>query len=364
MLVPRMSKDLTSRVVSPRDLTPDELSTWDDLCTSQSRYQSPFFSPHFARALASVREGVSVCVMRREGRPVGFLPFQYATRWHRLLGSAEPIGEPMNDYFGLIAEESMRTSVQQILQLTGLSHLGFTHLEEEQLSMGLEAERPEAGLRIQLPGLESTHWEQLRRSDKKLVEDTERRQRKLEAKYGPLSFRFSAADSETLGLLIEMKRRQYQSTNVDDVFKQEWRRRLLQVLAETKHATCTGVLSVLYAGETWVASHFGLRSASTLHYWFPVYNPALREFAPGRVLLKHVCNAGPGEGIRCIDRGAGDTQAKREIANERHFFYRGAWFRPGSRSTIVRAMSSVQWRLDGIAAAKENQRAASEERAQ
>jgi CelD/BcsL family acetyltransferase involved in cellulose biosynthesis len=247
----------------------------------------------------------------------------------------------LNDYFGLIAEPDIRVSAQELLGHSGLSYLGFTHLEESQLSLGLQGVQPQVGLRIQL-----SSERVLGGAKKSFVEDTARRQKKLEAAHGQLRFCFSETEwAAPLRHLIEMKRQQYRETKAADPLAPEWSRALLKVLAGTRHEVCSGVLSTLYAGDTWVASHFGLRSGNLLHYWFPVYNPDLREFAPGRLLLKRICEAAEGEGVQCIDRGMGDSQAKRDMANERHLFYRGAWFRPGTRAAAVRMMWSLKWRL-------------------
>jgi CelD/BcsL family acetyltransferase involved in cellulose biosynthesis len=338
-----MSDKLTSRVVSPEHLDSEELSVWDRLCGSIPAFRSPFYSAPFSRAVAAVRSGVRVCVLRRNGTPVGFLPFQYTTPLSRWLAAAEPVGNPLNDYFGLIADPDVRVSAQDLLRHSGLCYLGFTHLEESQLGLGLEGEQPQVGLRIHLAG-DGT----LGGAKKSFVEDTARRQRKLEAAQGQLRFRFAETDwAAPLQHLIDKKRQQYKETKVADPLTPEWTRAVLKVLAGTRHDVCSGVLSTLYAGDTWVASHFGLRSGNVLHYWFPVYNPDLREFAPGRMLLKRICEAAENEGVRCIDRGAGDSQAKRDMANERHLFYRGAWFQPGMKSTTVRAVHSLKWRLAG-----------------
>jgi len=148
-----------------------------------------------------------------------------------------------------------------------------------------------------------------------------------------------------LSHLIAMKRRQYKASGVPDPLAPDWARALLARLAGTDYETCSGVLSTLYAGDTWVASHFGLRSSHILHDWFPVYNPELREFGPGRLLLKSMCEAATNEGIRCIDRGAGESPAKRDIGNERHLYYRGAWFQSGTKATAVRMLWSLKWLL-------------------
>jgi len=51
------------------------------------------------------------------------------------------------------------------------------------------------------------------------------------------------------------------------------------------------------------------------------------------------------EGVSVIDRGEGDTPAKRDFANHEHSFYRGLWTSGGIRSLPARAALALIWRL-------------------
>ena len=48
-----------------------------------------------------------------------------------------------------------------------------------------------------------------------------------------------------------------------------------------------------------------------LHWWFPVYDPAYAQLAPGWILLRELVAATPALGIRRIDLGRGDDEYKR-----------------------------------------------------
>jgi CelD/BcsL family acetyltransferase involved in cellulose biosynthesis len=111
---------------------------------------------------------------------------------------------------------------------------------------------------------------------------------------------------------------------------------------------CRATLSTLHAGDRWIGSHFGLMHGSTLHYWFPVYNPQMRNFGPGRLLIKAIIDASIENGVTRIDRGAGDSQAKLDFETSRHQFLRGIWSRPGFASLGYRAALSMQWRLQTL----------------
>ena len=101
---------------------------------------------------------------------------------------------------------------------------------------------------------------------------------------------------------------------------------------------------MLYAGNQWVSGHFGLQSGATLHYWFPVYGERFSAYSPGRVLFKHVVLNARDAGITLIDRGEGDTAAKREFATESHQLYRGLEAQ-GLRGQILAGAQRLAWRF-------------------
>lgn len=337
---------LAARIFPALSLPSGAIQIWKQLQSSHGHLQSPFYSYEYASMMASVHPHVFVCVIEREGEIAGFLPFQYATALQRCLAAAERVGGEMTDYFGLIAGPAMHSAPTDLLRLAGIKHFYFTHLPEAQLQYGLEGERPEVGLLVDIKTAQGTYWEQRRNQDKKFVLDTERRARKLQTEYGALRFCLEEADwPSALDMLIERKRAQYQATGVQDCLQEHWKRNLLRQLAASPSDSCRAILSTLWAGDLWVASQVSLKGDHVLHAWFPVYNRELHQYAPGRLLLKNIIEAAPSLGITVIDRGVGDTKAKRDFATREQLFYRGAWRLPGLRSLVYRASCSVKWRL-------------------
>ena len=152
-------------------------------------------------------------------------------------------------------------------------------------------------------------------------------------------------DNAELDTLIAQKRRQFSRTGVVDGLAAPWKQQLLHRLLKLSLPQCRGVLASLYAGDTWLASHFGLAGLDMLQYWFPVYNDEAAKYAPGRLLAKWLIDRAPEFKVTTIDRGAGDTPAKRNFANFSHVFRRGTWFRDDVRSLLPRAVYSISWRL-------------------
>ncbi|HEY7338272.1 MAG TPA: GNAT family N-acetyltransferase [Bryobacteraceae bacterium] len=342
--------ELRGRTISATALSAAEIVAWDALCREVPQLSSPFLSPHYALAVAAVRPHVYVCVLTRAARPVGFLPFQFRTAVHRLLRSAERVGEEMTDYFGLIAQPGLKLDASWLLRLSGLQVLNFSHLDETQAEWGLSGEEPEAGYLMRLDEPEP-YWQMLRRTHKEFVTNTERRARQVEKECGPL--RFTADERnwrEPLDNLLRYKARQYAATGRSDLFAVGWKRALVEKLAAMREETCAGMLSTLHAGETWLASHFGLRCGGVLHYWFPVYNPEFSRFGPGRLLIKALIDHSRQMNLRLIDHGGGEARYKQECSNSAHTYYRGVWQRAGVRSLLGRAAESARWRMERAAA--------------
>jgi CelD/BcsL family acetyltransferase involved in cellulose biosynthesis len=329
-----------------QSLTQIHLDAWYRITKANRALDNPFYSSEFVRAVARTRNGVYVAVIRSGGKICALLPYQFATPWHRMVGAAERVGGEMSDYFGLIAETGVHIQPRDLLQLCKLSAFEFSHLDETQAACGLTGPKQSVGLRIRLNDGASAYWDRLGQSDRRLVNEIKRRERKLVESHGPLRFELNAANtSQELGRLIAIKKAQYARTGVRDALLDHRKTNLLTLLSGISSPRCSGLLSVLYAGDTWVASHFGLRNEHVLHYWFPVYTPELKPYSPGKLLLKAIIESAHGAQIDVIDRGSGDQDAKREFANESHHYYSGIWHVPGPLSISFRAARSIAWRL-------------------
>ena len=139
--------------------------------------------------------------------------------------------------------------------------------------------------------------------------------RGLARKFGEIRFEFESEDANQLERLIELKRAKYQRSNTFDILGVRWASNLLRELHQIRDSNFRGVLSVLWAGDHMVGAHFGMLTEETLHYWFPVYDPAFHKFSPGTEMLmqsaKYACDIG----IRKLDLGYGDDSYKFRFCN-------------------------------------------------
>jgi len=339
----RQGEHWSGTILSADALPEDVLRFWAALCEKQPQYRSPFFSPAFTRAVASVREDVYVCLLKREGRLVGVLPFEFSTPRARLLRVAEPVGADFNDFFGVLLEPDLKLSHYDLLRLAGLNGLWAMNLHHQQTDLGIIGLDRYPGSAIAYGPDPAAYWARVRSENSHFTAQTERRERRLVKDHGPLRIRLHTDGLEmVLEHLIDIKRKQYRRTGVPDVMRPEWKRRLMHRLARENDCQCTGMLSTVHAGETWVASHLGLRNGPLLHYWFPVYNEDLSKYSPGHILIKQIIEQTPSDGIFEMDFGCGEGQHKKSYVRETYCVYRDYWKGPGLSGAICGMLGSLQ----------------------
>jgi len=334
------------------ELTAEEVAVWDQLLLTDDLRRA-FMSYRYARVVAETGGDVVVLVLYDIHAPCGFLPLQRVAGLRGNVGIFEPVGDVMTDYFGIVAAKGLVIDIAKLLATTRgrVNAVLFSHLDETQARFGLIGEEQRTGLRTWLDGRAGhepqDYWINLRKSDKKLVYDTERREKKLINEVGPVTFEWASQNpASDIAWLIESKKAQYTRTGKEQAPLFDSRKvALLNRLLQSQEDNCQAVLSTLRCGEEIIAVHFGLRCHDMLHVWFPVYNPKYSSYSPGRILFKHLFLRAAAEGIQVFDRGEGDTQAKRDFANETHIFTRGLWCVVGWRGLFARGVLSIFWRL-------------------
>ena len=289
-------------VIPIGELTAAQRHRWLQVQHADPALHSPFFSPAFAQAAGHVLPGVCVGMIRAgdasrgDGRIVGFFPFQ-----REPFGAARPVGFPIADQHGLIAERGLVIGALQLLRACGIGLWEFEYVPAAQSAfvahMSQRYSSPIVELRSYVP-----------------PKGELRKIRKLEKEAGPLRFEIHSADPKVLATLIDWKREQYARTGFPDVFAQPWARPLIDRLHAAQEPEFAGVLSALYAGDALVAAHFGLRSRTVWHWWFPAYDPQCAAGSPGMVLLLKMLEHAPTIGIDLLDFGPGDELFKQRFA--------------------------------------------------
>lgn len=330
------------------ELTTAEREGWGHLLATSTISRWPFMSPTYAEAVNETVAAVDVVLCRDDRGLAAVMPLQRSAGRLGRLGLREPVGREMTDYFGLLARPGIRLEWRQLLKAGRIPCLYFTHLDESQSACGLAGEDPTVGLRTRIPPEGGpAYWEWLRARNKSFASQTERHERSLIAKYGPLTFEMhSSTPTPDLEFVVVFKNQQYHNTgHPNGALLNPANVRLLTRLLASNDPDCLPRLSALRCGGQLVAAHFGLQCGSLLHYWFPTYDPQFSRYSPGRILYQKMILFGVQNGIDCIDCGAGDSVAKRNFTNEEHRYFKGLIY-SSAWGHMVSAMQRLHWRLN------------------
>lgn len=286
-------------VIRPDELGASDLDRWRSFqCSGPTAH--PFLSPEFVLAVGRLRRRVRVAVLEDVGGVVGFFPFERG-RW----GYGTPPAPGLTDAHGLVHAPDAEWDPQQLLRACGLSVWEFDHLVDGQKPFERFQSMRVPSPVMDLTGGYAAFRAEVRARSKTFLSELERKGRALGRDHGPLTFTLGSADVEDLRRIMAWKSEQYQRTCRSDRFRVPWIRDLLEALLATRTETFAGTLSVLRAGDTPIAGHFGLRNGGTLAGWFPAFDAGFRRWSPG--LLHHLLLAehAAAAGIVEIDMGRG-----------------------------------------------------------
>lgn len=333
----------------PSEIGAREITAWNEALDLSTTCDSAFYSYGFARAAEEAGFDAWVTLaLSEEGEFAGVLAFQKASGLTGTLGFGLRVGGEMSDYCGplLKNEAGNGLSLQEIFQASGLKLFEISHAPSRPTGAGEDLIADDGGPVTRLSNGFEPWWASFSEEKKSRATDLGRRVRKIEREFGPLRLKLNAdITTALLDEVIEEKCRQYRARDAVDVFEVEANRKLLHALAQQEDPRCQLVISTLHAGDTWAASHIGLRCGSVLHYWFPVYNDDLKRSSPGRLLILEMLRAMPDEGLDLLDYGLGEGRTKMEFANEVRPFVKGSWTASGLGGLAARSWQSLMWRF-------------------
>lgn len=337
---------MTARIASLRTvpfdtLTDADLDAWHRLRASNPALDSPYFHPGFAAAVNKGRP-VQVVVGRDEhGEIAGLLAV------HREGALLRPVGWPGADFQSPIAAPGTTFPAAKLLT-GGVKRFAFDHLLEPNPDFApwFESSRPSPFVDT-TGGLEG-YLARASKSGKDNMGQARRRTNKAEKQLGPIRFGADVVDEDALREVVRLKRGQYEATGAVDYFAEPDRVDMLTRLLHTRGTDFAGILSTVHAGPHLLAAHFGIRSGSVLHWWFPVYDPEFSALAPGWILLRELVQAAPELGVGRIDFGRGDDEYKRRAKTGEVQVAQGVVTRSSAYRVVRRARNSL------ISAAKQS----------
>ncbi|MFF5499500.1 GNAT family N-acetyltransferase [Streptomyces aquilus] len=297
-------------VYRPGELSAADRAAWTSL-QSKAHLQgspelaNPFLSPEFALAVGRCRRGVRIAVVREDGEPAAFFPFQRTAA-----GVGRAVGLGVSDAQGLVHRPGFSCDARELLRACGLAVWEFDHLVEgrQPFAAGARGSFPSPVMDVD-QGYDA-YLRHLRSQAPKFTRTTLAKERRLGRDAGGVRYVHDERDPAVLRTLMSWKSAQYRRTGRSDRFAHDWISRLVEQLFHTRSESFAGILSVLYADERPIAAHFGLRTERVLACWFPAYDPAYAKYSPGLVLHLRMAEAAAADGIAYLDLGRGQKEYK------------------------------------------------------
>lgn len=322
---------MQGRSIHPSDLTPDLIEQWKMFCRENPLYHSPFYWPQFTHAVAEVRSDVRIAIFEQHGDVVGFLPFHILRS-----GAGKPIGGQLNDYQGPILAAGVGIEPDVLLQAAGISAYDYNHLPASFRELTADAHGHSISPQMDLGegydafvARKDSGWTKAKR-------EMRRRSRKTEKDIGPIRFTFHDPDETIYRRHVAMKNALYERAGTRFRIGTDWAGQVLERLRHCSDPEFSGVMTTLHAGDRLLAAHFGLRTSSVWHWWFPSYDLAAYKLGPGINLVDRCAMAGEEHDIALIDFGRGDGAFKLLFADRHVRLCEGAVTRPRSLAKIVR----------------------------
>ncbi|ATC25283.1 GNAT family N-acetyltransferase [Caulobacter vibrioides] len=333
---------LDVETIHPSFLSPADAALWRSLAASAEGFGNPLLGPEFAQAVGKVREDARVAVIRRGGETVGFLPFH-----RRPGGRARPIGAPLSDYHGLVSRPDAGLRISDVLRAAEVSVFRYSGLIDPHAVFPTSPETDRTAYLIDLTGTTvEAYLEAVRAESPKKIKNYRRLDNKLDREIGAVRLVASDFSRDAFNLLIDWKREQLARTGAHDFLRADWTRELLADLFTTRSGAMQGLMINLYAGDTLVGGHFGIRQGATYHPWIASTNPEMAAWSPGQIFFLRAIAAMPGMGLTRYDLGPGHDHYKRAYGLRTVQIGEGAATAANVAGRVAHSMESV-WNLAG-----------------
>jgi CelD/BcsL family acetyltransferase involved in cellulose biosynthesis len=243
--------------------------------------------------------------MEQGGEPVGFFPYQ---RVHKHVGRA--VAWQMSDMHGVVLGPGVSIDAKILLSEVGLRAWHFDHVPAGQETFRRFFRSLDDSFYMDVSRGFDRYREERRRAGASLISQASRKSRKLTREAGRLRFEYHSEDERVFESLIGWKQQQLRRQGYFDTLCLPWVAPLMRRIAVAQSPYFAGVLSALFAGQTLVAVHLGVRSGPELCSWVPAYNADFAKYSPGAILHLELAKIASGEGIERIDLGRGQNPMK------------------------------------------------------
>jgi CelD/BcsL family acetyltransferase involved in cellulose biosynthesis len=298
-------------LIAAKDLDASLVAKWNAIQSTDETLRSPYYRPEFTQLVAKCGQNVKVAILESDGAVRGFFP-HHLTSWGRLV----PVAGMLNDYHGIVGEASLEVEAGALLKACGAYYFRFNHMPMTQNAFLPYVRFSQVSPVMELRGGWDAYVKKLSVVQNKMtpgiVTSVKKSSNRIERDLGPLRFEMHESSTVVLETLMRLKTEQRARTVglSDDPFAIPWVRKMMftGLASATSDFGCT--LCALYAGDTMVACHLGLRSRSTLHGWFSIYDPVHAYYQPALILFLKIAQSGFADGIEIFDMGRGTQDYK------------------------------------------------------
>lgn len=336
-----------------------------------NKFTSPYYHPKYSLVVGQARHkhGLDDSYLL-----VGEVDGQAQCLWpHQRIGSrygisrATSIGQFLTDYQGPI-HLNLATSdcvPKAFLKVSGMRYFAFNHIPAAQRAFADYAWKTSYSQLLDLRGGYTAYKKKLGdiqgTATPGVLKKSDKFRRTIERDFtktmGPLRFTFNSLVQADFEKLLIGKGEQYirSAAPHGNLIAIPWVRSVLAQLFSTQDADFAGQLSTLHLGDTLIAAHFGIRTDTLLHYWFPWYDPAYGKYAPGLILLNECAQAAAAQGIQAIDLGRGEQAFKLRFRTDSIPLLEGAVTRPQLLGAIETGYWKTRWMIRDSAFGKKIQ---------
>jgi CelD/BcsL family acetyltransferase involved in cellulose biosynthesis len=304
---------LEIEVLRPQELSAARVARWAELQAADIVLDSPFLSPGWSRAVERAQgkgaHDFRVAIVRQDDRDVAFLPMRTGAM------TAMPVGAPMCDYQGVVAEAGLEIDPKALVRASGVQRYDFSCMLECQPAFAPYARGRDLVHVIDVADGYPAYEAARREAGSTILKDCDKKRRKAERELGEVRFTAHSRSRADFDKLVAWKSAQFQATGQSDIFRAGWTRRLIGELFESRDPDFGAVLFTLHFGDELAAVHLHLRGRRTVHAWLIAHDPKFERYSPGILLFQDILRWMGETPYERMDLGPGDYKFKRSLAN-------------------------------------------------
>jgi CelD/BcsL family acetyltransferase involved in cellulose biosynthesis len=293
------------------DLTalPEALADrWRALQGLTPSFASPLVGPDFARFVARYRPDSKVAIGFQDEVAVAFFAFHPAKN-----GYVRAIGAPFCDYQAIVSDPKVPLNGEAYLSAAGISSIALSSLMDPHNLFDKTALEVVEAHRIDCNGDGPAFFESLRVANLKWSKNLRRLTNKMDRELGPVRLVAHDTSAESYDIMMAIKVGQFYQTGVTNVLRPIWVQNFMRDLFNLRDPNFGGCMVSLYAGDKFVAGHFGVRQGDWFHPWIASTCPLSHPYSPGIIFLGEMVRQSDQVGLRVIDLSAGHGHYKNQF---------------------------------------------------